>query len=141
MAVYLLKTEPSVYAFADLVREERCVWEGVTNPGALLHLRAIRRGDEAFIYHTGDERAIVGLARVVRGAFADPARPGLNKAGEPRFPVIELAPLRSAKRPVTLSQIKADARFKEFALVRQGRLSVMRVPDEIDGMLRSMAGC
>ncbi len=140
MATFLLKTEPSEYSFEDLEREKRAAWSGVTNNAALAHLRAARKGDEALIYHTGDERRIVGLARVVREAYEDPARPGKNTRGEPKFAVIDLEPVRRAPTPATLDQVKADPRFSGFALVRQGRLSVMPVPANLDRILRSMAG-
>lgn len=140
MATFLLKTEPGTYSFGDLVREKRCVWDGVTNNAALAHLRSMRAGDLVYIYHTGDEKAIVGLAKVVKGACEDPKRPGLNGKGEAKFAVVELAPERAVRTPVTLAALKVDARFQEFALVRQGRLSVMPVDPETDGMLRTMCG-
>ncbi|MCE7973929.1 MAG: EVE domain-containing protein [Leptolyngbya sp. PLA1] len=140
MATLLLKTEPSEYSFADLRREKRCAWTGVSNPGARIALRAARPGDEALIYHTGDERAIVGLARVARGAYGDPARPDIMPDGRPLWPVIDLMPLRAAASPLGLPAIKADARFKDFALVRQGRLSAMPVPPDLDSLIRTLAG-
>lgn len=140
MATLLLKSEPSEYSFADLRREKHCAWTGVSNPGARITLRAARAGDEALIYHTGEERAIVGLARVSKGAYEDPARPGHTPDGLPLWPVIDLTPLREAKTPLALGAIKADARFRDFALVRQGRLSAMAVPPELDGVLRSLLG-
>ncbi len=140
MATLLLKTEPSEYSFDDLVRDTRAVWDGVTNPVALRNLRAAREGDEVFVYHTGDERRIVGLARVRRAAYEDPKRSGRTESGEPKFAVVDLEPLRAAPSPVTLAQVKADPRFRDFALVRQGRLSVMPVPPELDRVLRRMAG-
>ncbi|MFN5944122.1 MAG: EVE domain-containing protein [Phycisphaerae bacterium] len=139
MPTYLLKTEPSEYSYADLVREKSCVWTGVANPQARGFLRAMKPGDTAFIYHTGDEKAIVGLAKVTKGAYADPAEPGLNGNGEIKAPVVELAPLKLAKTPVTLAAIKADKRFADFALVKSARLSVMPVPAELDKVLRSLA--
>lgn len=140
MPTYLLKTEPSEFSFADLVRDKSCVWDGVTNATALIHLRAMSKGDEVFIYHTGDERAIVGLARVTRAAYEDPARPGLNTRGEPRFAVVNLAPVRRVASPVTLATIKTDSRFSKFELVTQSRLSVMPVPPALDTALRALAG-
>lgn len=140
MATFLLKTEPSEYGYDDLVREGRTIWSGVTNNAALAHLRTARKGDEALIYHTGDEKAIVGLAKIVSDPYEDPARPGRTPKGEPKFAVIDLAPLRVATAAVTLAQIKADPRFGSFPLVTQPRLSVMPVPPDIDRALRSMAG-
>lgn len=139
MATYLLKTEPSEYSFADLAREKRCTWSGVSNNSALGHLRTMKKGDEAFIYHTGDEKAIVGLAVVTSAPYEDGARPGKNDKGEPRFAVVDLKPLRAAKHAVTLATIKGDKRFAAFALVKQSRLSVMPVAAELDRALREMA--
>jgi predicted RNA-binding protein with PUA-like domain len=117
--VWLLKTEPSAYGYADLEREGRAVWDGVTNPVALKNLRDMAVGDEAFVYHTGGEKAVVGTARVTRAAFADP------KAGDPRLVVVEIEATGRLKRPVTLAEIKALAVFAQSPLVRQGRLSVV----------------
>lgn len=140
MATFLFKTEPSDYAYADLEREGRCVWQGVKNPQALIHLRTVAAGDEVLVYHTGDEKAIVGLAKVTRGAYEDPAKPGVNDAGAPKFAVVDVSPARAAKTPATLAAIKADARFKEIALVTHSRLSVMPVPGAMEKALRAMAG-
>jgi predicted RNA-binding protein with PUA-like domain len=127
---WLLKTEPSTYAWADLLRERRATWDGVANPTALRHLGAMRKGDEAFIYHTGDEKAIVGIARVVSDAYADP------KLSDPKRVVVDLEPVRALKTPVTLASVKADKQFADFALVRISRLSVMPVtPDQWQALL------
>ncbi|HVZ93080.1 MAG TPA: EVE domain-containing protein [Phycisphaerales bacterium] len=134
MATFLLKTEPGDYSFADLVRDKKTSWTGVKNPAAQAALRSVKKGDEAFIYHTGAEKQIVGLARFTGAAYADPA----DKAG--KLVAADLAPVRAAKEPVTLSRVKADARFKDFALVRQSRLSVMAVPPNLDKILREWAG-
>ncbi len=140
MATFLLKTEPGTYSYTDLVREKKTAWSGVANAAALIHLRSTRPGDECFIYHTGDERAIVGLARVASKPYADPAQPGTTPTGEPKFAVIDLTPVKPAKTPLTLAAMKADAKFKEFALLKQSRLSVMPVPAPIEKLIRSMAG-
>ncbi|HEX9166170.1 MAG TPA: EVE domain-containing protein [Gemmatimonadales bacterium] len=124
MTRWLLKTEPSTYSWADLVRAGRATWDGVRNPAALGHLRGMQPGDEAFIYHTGGEKAVVGVARVVTAAYPDP------KAGDPRLVVVDLEPVRPLASPVTLAAVKADARFAGFALVRVPRLSVMPVSPE-----------
>jgi len=118
---WLLKTEPSTYAWADLVRAGRAVWDGVKNPAALGHLRGMHPGDQAFIYHTGAEKAVVGVARVLSAAYPDP------KAGDPRLVVVDLEAVRPLAAPVTLAAIKADRQFADFALVRIPRLSVMPV--------------
>jgi predicted RNA-binding protein with PUA-like domain len=141
VTTYLLKTEPGEYSYADLVRDKHAVWDGVANPAACAALRAMVKGDEAWIYHTGDEKAIVGLARVMRPAFHDPQQPeGFTASGEIKHPVVELKPLRAVATPVTLAQIKADPRFKDFSLVKQARLSVMPVPAPLDKILRELTG-
>lgn len=124
MKKWLLKTEPGTYSFSDLTRDGRTCWDGVSNPVALGHLRAMKKGDEAFFYHTGAEKAIVGVARIVRDPYPDP------KLDDPRRVVVDVAPLRPLDHPVTLAAVKADPRFKDFALVRIGRLSVMPVSPE-----------
>ena len=135
MARWLFKTEPGEYSFERLVREGRARWDGVANAVALKHLRAVKKGDAVLIYHTGDVKACVGLAKAVSDAYPDPA------AGDPRIAVVDLAPDRALARPVTLAQVKADARFArgDFALVRIGRLSVMPVPDDLWDALLAMA--
>jgi len=140
MATFLFKTEPSDYSWDDLKRDGRTVWDGVANNAALLHLRTARQGDEALIYHTGTEKRIAGLAKIVSAAYADPQRPGDNARGEPKFAVVDVEPMRPAARSVTLAEINADDRFADFALVRQPRLSVMPTPAKIDASLRKMAG-
>lgn len=140
MPTFLLKTEPGVFSYADLVKAKSTTWDGVTNAAALIALRSMRKGDEAFIYHTGDEKAVVGLAKVTKAAYEDPKQPGLNDRGEPKFAVVDLAPLKAAKNPVTLATIKADKAFADFALVKQSRLSVMEVPAALDAKLRGLAG-
>lgn len=140
MAMYLLKTEPGTYSFDDLVRDKSTTWDGVSNAAALIWIRAMKKGDEAFVYHTGDEKAIVGTAVVARGAYEDPKHPGVNAKGEPKLAVVDLKPGKRAKTPVTLAVIKADKRFAKFPLVTIGRLSVMPVEPEIERLLRQMAG-
>lgn len=140
MATYLLKTEPSTYSFDDLVRDKKATWDGVTNAAALIALRAMKKGDEGLIYHSGDEKAIVGIVNITRSAYEDPSNPGRNAKGEPKFAVVDLKPVKRAASPVTLAQIKADNRFAKFPLVTIGRLSVMPVEPELDRALREMAG-
>jgi predicted RNA-binding protein with PUA-like domain len=141
MTTYLLKTEPECYCFSDLERDGRTHWDGVTNAAAQKHMRAIREGDECLIYHTGDEKRIVGLARVVRGAYQDPHNTALSAAGEPRSVLFDLAPVQAAtKDGANLAAIKADARFENFDLVRQSRLGVMPVEPKLDRILRRLAG-
>ncbi|HYC30754.1 MAG TPA: EVE domain-containing protein [Gemmatimonadales bacterium] len=135
MASYwILKTEPSSYSFADLQRERRARWDGVTNPVALKHLRSMHRGDPVLVYHTGDEKRIVGRATVAGEPYPDP------KAGDERIVVVDLEAGEPVPTPVTLAQVKADPVFAELALVRQGRLSVIPVPEPMWKRLLGMAG-
>jgi len=119
LAHWLLKTEPSTYGWNDLTREKTAVWDGVSNPVALRNLAAMKPGDDALVYHTGNEKAVVGLARVTKAAYPDP------KAGDPKLLVVEIAPVRALARPVPLAEIKTDREFADSPLVRQGRLSVV----------------
>lgn len=121
MSAHLFKTEPSDYAYADLAREKRTAWSGVSNALALIHLRAVRAGDPVLLYHTGAEKAVVGLARAASDPYPDPA------LGDPKRVVVDLAPDRPLARPVTLAEIKADPVLRELDLVRNSRLSVMPV--------------
>jgi len=116
---WLVKQEPDDYAWDDFVRDGRTAWTGVRNYAARNHLRAMRAGDAVYFYHSGDAKAVVGIARVVRAAYPDPT------AGEDGWVAVDLAPVEPLPRPVTLAQIKADPALKEIALVRQSRLSVM----------------
>ena len=120
---WLLKTEPSTYSFADLEREKRAVWDGVANALALKHLRSMKRGDLSFIYHTGNEKQIVGIAEMTSDPYPDP------KENDSKLAVIDLKPRERLPRPVTLAEIKASKEFQDFELVRMGRLSVMPVGD------------
>ena len=140
MATFLFKTEPADFSYADLAAATVNVWDGVANAQAVAVLRTIKQGDEVLIYHTGVERAVVGLAVVIKGAYADPKQPGLTAKGEIKVPVVGLKAVKAAKVPVTLAAIKADARFADWALVRQGRLSVMPVAAGLDEAIRAMAG-
>lgn len=140
MPTFLLKTEPSEYAYANLVKDKKAAWTGVSNNAALAAIRTMKKGDHAFIYHTGDEKAIVGLAEVVSAPYADPAQPGTTADGQPKFAVVDLKPSKAAKTPLTLAQIKADARFKDFVLVKQSRLSVMPVPADLEKIIRTLTG-
>ena len=118
---WLLKTEPSTYAFADLQREGRATWDGVKNPQALKNLAQVQKGDRLFIYHTGNEKAVVGTATAVSAAYADP------KKNDPKLLVVDLAPVAPLPHPVSLAAIKANPTFKGWELVRLPRLSVMPV--------------
>ncbi|MDE2756518.1 MAG: EVE domain-containing protein [Acidobacteriota bacterium] len=125
MAYWLLKTEPSDYAYADLEADRQALWDGVGNNLALKHLRQIRRGDQALIYHTGRERMVVGIAEVTSDPFPDPER------DDPRLVVVEVKPKRKLAEPIPLAEIKSDPQLKDFDLVRLPRLSVMPVTDTV----------
>ena len=132
MAHWILKTEPSTYSFADLQTTGRAVWDGVANPVALRHLREMAVGDEVLIYHTGDEKAVVGHATVVTSAYPDP------KQDDSKLVVVDLEAGNPLKTPVPLKAIKADPAFADLALVRQGRLSVVPVPPPLWSRLLKM---
>lgn len=117
--MWLLKTEPSSFSFADLERAGGATWDGVKNPAALKNLRAMQKGDRALVYHTGDEKAVVGVAEVTREAYPDP------KSRNPRLVVVDLRPLRRLARAISLAEIRALAAFADSPLVRQARLSVV----------------
>jgi predicted RNA-binding protein with PUA-like domain len=131
---WLFKEEPSHYGFDALVKDKQTVWSGVKNPLAQKHLHAVKKGDRIFYYHTGDEKAVVGIAKALGNAYSDPA----DKSGKQA--VVDVAPVKKLPRPVTLAEIKGDKRFKDFPLVRISRLSVMPVSDEewerIEGMAK-----
>ena len=129
---WLFKEEPTHYSYDDFACDGRTVWSGVKNPVAQKHLHAVRKGDRIFYYHTGDQKAIVGVARALGDAYADP------KDGSGKSAVVDIAPVKKLERPVTLKEIKADPSFRDFPLVRISRLSVMPVTDaewtRIEGM-------
>ena len=131
---WLLKTEPGDYAYADLERDGATVWDGVSNNAALKNIREMRPGDQALIYHTGDERQVVGVAEITSEPYPDP------RAGDAKLVVVDITQLRRLPRPVALADVKADASFADFALVRQGRLSVVPVTAEQWVRLLAMAG-
>ena len=125
MNYWLLKTEPDSYSWSQLVKDKKTVWDGVRNFQARSHLKKMEKGDIVFVYHTGDEKAIVGIAHVSKPAYPDP------KDGE--WVVIELIPDKPLKKPITLAQIKSDKRLSDMVLVRASRLSVQPVkPAEYD---------
>lgn len=132
--LWILKTEPDSYSFADLEREGTTVWNGVANNAALKFMRTAEPGDLALIYHTGDDRRAVGLAEITSLPYPDP------QESDERLVVFDIRPLRLLKQAVSLASIKADPFFADFALVRQSRLSVVPVTDEQWQRLMSMAG-
>lgn len=126
---FLFKEEPAHYSWDDLVRDGKTSWTGVKNPLAQKHLRSVKKGDRIFYYHTGDEKAVVGIAKAVGDAYPDPK----DESG--RLHAVDVAPVKKLPRPVTLAEIKASAAFRDFPLVRISRLSVMPVSDrEWDGI-------
>jgi len=123
---WLVKQEPSTYPFSRFLKEKRVVWDGVRNYQARNFLRQMNLGDFVLYYHSVDERAVVGLAKVVKTAFPDPTSP----KGEDWTSVM-LGALRAFSQPVTLDQLKSDKKFSELLLLRQSRLSVMPVPPKL----------
>lgn len=121
---WLFKEEPSHYSYDAFAKDKRAVWSGVRNPVAQRHLHAVKKGDRIFYYHTGDEKAVVGIAKAASNAYPDPDDPS------GKWAVVDIVPVRRLTRPVTLKDIKADPSFKDFALVRISRLSVMPVTDD-----------
>jgi predicted RNA-binding protein with PUA-like domain len=123
VANWLFKSDPETYSFSDLERDGKTVWDGVSNNLALKHLRSARKGDRVLIYHTGDEKAVVGIAEVVSDSYPDP------KQKDPRLAVVDLKASEKLARSVTLQVIKKEPALKDFELVRLPRLSVMPVSD------------
>jgi predicted RNA-binding protein with PUA-like domain len=134
MSYWLVKSEPMKYAFADLQRDGKTVWDGVRNHAAALHLKAMKTGDEVLYYHSQEGLAVVGVAKVVKEAFPDTTDP------TGRFVAVELAPVRDLKRPVTLQEMKATPELAKLEMIRQGRLSVSPVRPEEWATILKMAG-
>jgi predicted RNA-binding protein with PUA-like domain len=129
---WVLKTEPSTYGFPDLVRDRRTRWDGVSNPVALRHLRSMLQGDDALIYHTGNEKALVGLARIASAPYPDPS--------DSKLVVVDLEPVKPLPRAVSLAEIKAEPAFANLGLVRVPRLSVVPVEPAQWKRMLAMAG-
>lgn len=123
MAYWLLKTEPDCYSWDNLAKDKKATWDGVSNALALKHIRTMKKGDLALIYHTGDERQAVGVAEVTSAPYADP------KEDDEKLAVVDLKPKKKLARPVTLDEFKADKVFAGWDLLRISRLSVVPVPD------------
>ncbi|HEX9931986.1 MAG TPA: EVE domain-containing protein [Allosphingosinicella sp.] len=132
MAKWLMKSEPGSYAWDDLLRDGRTEWDGVRNPAARLHLKAMKRGDGAFFYHSGSERAVVGIMRVAREGAPDPK--------DPSWVSVAVEPVRPLPQPVTLKEIKAEPRLAAMELLRQSRLSVSPVREEEWAAVLALAG-
>lgn len=125
MALWLFKEEPGTYSFAALQKDGATTWSGVTNALAQKHLRAVKKGDRVFFYHTGDEKAVVGVMEATADPSPDPDDPAGKRV------VVKVKPVRKLAKPVTLAAVKADPAFADWELVRLARLSVMPVPEEL----------
>ncbi|HET7380411.1 MAG TPA: EVE domain-containing protein [Gaiellales bacterium] len=130
---WLVKEEPTHYGFDAFVKDGKAVWSGVRNALAQRHLRAVKKGDRVFYYHTGNEKAVVGTAKAVSDPYPDPEDAG------GKYVAVDLAPVARLARPVTLAEIKADTAFRDFPLVRIARLSVMPVTDAQWARIERMA--
>ena len=131
MNYWLMKSEPDVYSWDDLVRDKKTVWEGVRNYQARNNLKAMKKGDLAFFYHSNEGKAIVGIAKIVKEFYPEPT--------ENEWCVVDIAPEKKFKTPVTLAQIKADKRLQDMALVRVSRLSVQPVKKEEFDMVLALS--
>lgn len=134
MRYWLLKSEPSHYSYQDLERDGGTVWDGVSSNLALIHIREVRKGDLALVYHSGGEKAAVGVARVLTDPYPDP------RSGDPKLAVFDLVAVARLGRPLPLSEIKADPGFAGFDLVRLPRLSVLPVPPALWERLLEKSG-
>ena len=134
MAYWLVKSEPSTYSWEQLQKYKQTTWDGVRNYAARNHLKAMKKGDEVFFYHSNEGLAIVGIAKVAKEAYQDPT------TDETAWVVVDLKPYKKLKSPVTLEAIKKDKRLKEMALVRIGRLSVQPVTNKEWNAIMEMSG-
>ncbi len=134
MARWLIKSEPSVYSFDQLVRDKQTMWDGVRNYAARNNLKAMKKGEDVFFYHSNEGTEIVGIARVAKTFYQDPG------TADPNWVVVDVKPVRKLKQPVTLGQIKAEKKLANMDLVRLGRLSVQAVKEEEWDMILKMAG-
>lgn len=130
---WLFKTEPSSYSFQRLQRDKKTVWDGVKNNLALKHLSGVKKGDWILIYHTGDEKSVVGVGQALSAAYPDPEKE------DPKLVVVDIRPIEPLSRPVTLAEMKANPKLAKFDLVRLPRLSVMPVSDEQWKIIEGMA--
>jgi len=132
--LWLLKTEPSTYSFADLERDGKAVWDGVSSNAALKNIRAMKKGDRALVYHSGDEKAVVGIAEITSSPYPDP------KQNDPKLVVFDLKPKKRLPRAIALAEIKKQKSLANFDLVRIPRLSVMPVMEKQWEILMKMSG-
>ena len=130
---WLFKTEPSVYSFQQLQKDKKTVWDGVSNNLALKNLKDIKKGELIFIYHTGDEKAAVGVAKALGGAYPDPSKKNS------KLLVVDVEAVKPLPKPVTLAQVKAEKQLANFDLVRNSRLSIMKVSDQQWQIMEGMA--
>jgi len=131
---WLFKTEPSVYSYQQLEKDKKTTWDGVKNNLALKNLNDIEKGDQILIYHTGDEKAAVGVARALGGAYPDPSQKN------PRMLAVDIEAVKPLPRPVTLAEVKTNSKLANFDLVRLSRLSIMKVSEEQWNIIETMAG-
>ena len=134
MAYWLIKSEPFKYSWDQLVKDKKSVWDGVRNYAARLNLRAMKKGDLAFFYHSNEGTEIVGIAKIVKEAYPDPT------TDDERWVAVDVAPVKKLKKPVTLAQIKAEKKLQDMDLVRLGRLSTQSVKPEEWEIVMKMAG-
>ena len=134
MAYWLIKSEPSTYSWDQLEKDGQTFWDGVRNYAARIHLRAMKKGDLVFFYHSNEGTEIVGIAKVAKEAYQDPT------TTDEAWVAVDFKPFKKLKKPVTLPQVKADKRLADMALVRLGRLSVQPVTDKEWGIVMEMAG-
>ncbi len=134
MAYWLVKSEPFKYSWDDFVRDKGTYWDGVRNYQARNNLQAMKKGDKVLFYHSNEGLEIVGIAKVAKQSYQDPT------TDDERWVVVDLKPVKKLKKPVTLQQMKADARLSEMKLVRQGRLSVSPVTDDEFDAVMDLAG-
>ncbi len=131
MNYWLMKTEPSTYSWDDLVRDKKTIWDGVRNYAARIHLKSMQKGDLVFIYHSMEDKAVVGTAKITKDGFADPK--------DKDWTVVELSPDKKLKKPVTLAMVKADKRLANMVLVKNSRLSVQPVKAEEFDMILALS--
>jgi len=134
MAHWLVKSEPFKYSWDQFVKDGQTFWDGVRNYAARNHLKAMKKGDEVFFYHSNEGLEIVGIAKVVKEAYQDPT------TDEDAWVVVDIKPVKKLKSPVSLQQIKGEKRLKDMALMRLSRLSVQPVTDEEWKVVMEMAG-
>jgi len=131
---WLFKTEPSVYSYQQLEKDKKTIWDKVKNNLALKNLNNIEKSDQILIYHTGDEKAAVGVAHALSGAYPDPSQKN------PRMLVVDIEAVKPLPRPVTLAEVKTNSKLANFDLVRLSRLSIMKVSEEQWNIIETMAG-